>query len=297
MWSGDIQFVDNTCSNEGQLCTQTYFSDLAERLDSECTNGSWQQAGVTPEPEPVAQETCPIEVFADGTLLNTDNERVNNSCRRDGMLYCPDTLFPSGRTGGACIDATWVLGGPAGDQGTTEPNPEPDFCPTRVFDNGTIFSAGQTVPNTCGTAGQRCLETFFSPGRIGAICTDEQWQLIGPTGGQATPPDQCPARVNGDIMFTTSGEQLQNTCNNEGQRCTDTLFLPGVAGAICTTGQWEVLTGPAGNSGGPAGAGSNGASLPLWAMLLLPISGIKRKRKKTMKQLVATIALLSLIHI
>lgn len=43
MWSGELQYIDNSCTDEGDWCPNTYFADLGGRFDAECIDGKWQQ--------------------------------------------------------------------------------------------------------------------------------------------------------------------------------------------------------------------------------------------------------------
>jgi len=45
MWSGDIQFVDNTCTETDKLCSGVYFSDAADRFDATCNGTQWVAIG------------------------------------------------------------------------------------------------------------------------------------------------------------------------------------------------------------------------------------------------------------
>jgi len=147
MWSGDIQYVENTCSNTAQVCPQTYFSDLAARFNAVCSGTQWVQQGAAaeqeveplPEPESVVMDLCPNTLFNNGKMWSGDIQFVDNTCSNEGQL-CMQTYFSelAERLDSECTNGSWQQAGLTSEP-QVEPEPEPesnsaDLCPNTIFD-------------------------------------------------------------------------------------------------------------------------------------------------------------------
>ncbi len=197
MWSGDIQYVENTCSNAEQVCAQTYFSDLGARFTAVCNGAKWIQEGAVaetqPEPEPEIEpeasvmDLCPNTLFNDGKMWSGDIRFVDNTCSNEGQV-CMQTYFShlAQRLDSECANGSWQQAGITPEP-EIEPEPEPEsnsanLCPNTIFDNGKMWSGDiQFVDNTCTETDKLCSGVYFSDaaGRFDASCTGTQWVAVG----------------------------------------------------------------------------------------------------------------------
>jgi len=181
IWSGDIQYVDNVCSNAEQICVDTFFSGLNERFDAICLDNEWQLANPTPEIESL--DRCPNAVFDNGRMWSSEIELVGNSCS-SAERTCPDTFFSSiGRyLDAVCTGTEWQ---PLGiDLSAT------DICPNTIFGDGSMLSGDfQVMENSCASVKQVCPNTWYADDQefSGSVCNEGNWQRQ-PKGTDLLPP-------------------------------------------------------------------------------------------------------------
>jgi len=247
----------NVCSDETQLCTNTYFFELGRYETAECTSGTWVVAGTDTGPvnPVVTEEACPTGgVLEDGQAW-FGNTLSDNSCSNQGQT-CSGVYFHSisDFTTAECSGTEWVVAGSTPGPG----NSPPVSCPSWVFANGEIWDDGEYLPNSCDAdSSVRCDDVYFyqlSDGGYGyrsAACVAGRWA-----------PESELATADAFVLRPVVNQQDLLDYLREGLQETYGIGLPPtpgggpIGGPIGPTGP----TGPAGPVGAPPATGASGPS-------------------------------------